>query len=201
MFQTRDMTHVPNTRHDSDGSRLDLTRAASLSNGAYSSATGQGLHATYYTTSTPTHHAFSRPIHTRAHALASLSAFSADVPSFQSSSAASAVFDGFLRLPLETPAELALEASVASTHERVKVWLDHTLLIDHWSSLSALTAAALLPAHARAGGQIVALRMEYQRAASKVSRISELPAFYVILCSTYTLTALIPRRQQMWGLS
>jgi len=48
------------------------------------------------------------------------------------------------------------QAAVAGAHERVKVWVDNTLLIDQWSSLQATAAAQRLPPQTQGrGGQVV----------------------------------------------
>ena len=64
-----------------------------------------------------------------------------------------------------------VQAHMQALDERVKVWLDHVLVIDQWTSLAATKPARTLPATTRGrGGQLVPIRIEYQRAASSSAR-------------------------------
>ena len=158
------------------GSLIGVRLQALVSTGSYASATGQGLHATYYASSS-----FHGPLSAIAHAEVSLDDF-ASVSQFPSSAAASAVWKGFFRLPAAltdaggsgdtgggSASAASLEGATFQTHllgshERVKLWIDHALIIDQWSSLSSYASASKLPAHARGrGGYVVPVRVEYKR--------------------------------------
>ena len=175
--------HPPTLSCGPDIIGLELRAVVGNGNGAYASAAGQGLHATYYSTAS-----FAEPTSSREDALADLSAFT-DAAS--STTGASAVWTGFLRLPADLAADASrgsasagggsaggarlasatLQTHLGGDHERVKLWLDHALLIDQWSSLSSKTAVSVLPAHALGrGGQVVDVRMEYARSASRQAR-------------------------------